>query len=245
MREQSFGDDERAVSEVISFVMVFGIIIGSVAVLSLVGFQLVEDYQENEQLQNAERGMTSLSANVDDVVRYDTIDERSSELALREGRVVTGDGGTRLNVTVGDEEVFNDTLGTFRYELDGRAIAYDGGGVFRAEESGNVSISQPPVRCDEDVAVVSLVVLEADDRTLQSDEVQEFTVRENETEVHRTLEDDVTVNVTVEDTAYETGWETVLGHENDDVGWEWVSDDTGSCDVDRATIRIVAAELEY
>lgn len=232
---------DRGVSEVVGFVFVFGIIIGSVAMLSVVGFQLMEGYQENEQLRNAERGMTALANNFDDVTRYDGVDERSGELAIREGTVRTGSGGTVLNVTVDGEPVFEDSLGTFRYERGSTAIAYDGGGVFRAEESGDVSLSNPPLRCGDDVAVVSLVVIDAGDRTLRSDEVQEFTLKETNRTVSVGVEG-TTVSVGVEETPYENGWESALRGEN----WSWDEGErTATCDVDRATVRIVETELAY
>jgi hypothetical protein len=85
-RTRALRRDDRAVSEVLSFVLVFGIILASVAVLSMTGFQAMQDSQRGEQLRNGERAMEALADNVNDVLRYDGIDQRRSELTLREGR---------------------------------------------------------------------------------------------------------------------------------------------------------------
>lgn len=235
--------DDRAVSDLIAFVLVFAVVIGSVGLISVTAFSSMESLQEDEQMQNAERGMGALADNFNDVLRYDAIEERSGELSLREGTVRTRSGGPTANVTVyygGRSDSYETTLGRFTYDRGGTTIAYEGGGVFRGEEGGgDIDLERPQLNCNADgAAVVSLVAVDADDRALQSPDGQEFTVVEDRDgrEVRTFTEDVENVTVTVEDTDFENGWESTL-----DRG-DW---DDGTCEADRVTVRIVVVDLEF
>jgi len=234
--------DDRAVSELIAFVLVFTIIIFSVAVLSTVGFSSMESYKDGEQTANADRAMVALADNLNDVARQAGIERRSGELALRGGSIGT-DPGTNVTVETDDEELFNDSLGRFTYEGDGNTIAYEGGTVFRIGDGGGVSRSAPMATCrgESERAVLTLVAIEPTDRTVQSADSREIRLVENRTEV-RTVEDELTV--TVEDDRTAAAWATALS----DRGWETNVDGstaTASCEVEQATVRIVHVDVEY
>lgn len=243
-------DDERGVSEVLAFVMVFGIILASVGLLSMTAFQAMEDYQEFEQVNNAERAMSALAENFDDVVRYDGVEHRYGEIAMQSGTVVTSPNGTTLNITVNGnaledehdefENVTDDgnlTLGTFRYEHGSEEIAYESGGVIRATEfDGEVDSvvrEYPPIRYNEDTdtAVVSLVAIDADERSLRSDGSIGVTMQVED----RTTKviDGTDVEIRLEDSRYDDAWEDVLD------GWD------GDHDPDRIVLTIVEVEVDY
>lgn len=236
--------DDRAVSEVLSFVLIFGIIMTSVAVLSMTGFQAMDDYQRTEQLRNAEHAMGALADNFNDVLRYDGIDRRYGELALREGTVTVGSGGTEINVSVDGEPVGNRsafssaenetiTLGTFRYEYGSETIAYEGGGVVRAGESGSVVLEEPLLTCRDETAIVSLVRVDADNRSIQSGDGLGFTMRvEDRTSEVYPVEDNVTITVT--DTPYDGAWASVEDAE------EWTD-----CTPNRVQVTVVTVDVEY
>lgn len=242
--------DERAVSELIAFILVFGIILSSVAVLSVTGFQAMEDYQEVEQERNADRAMTALAENFNDVLRSDGVDQRYGELSLR-GGTITVNEGVALNVSVDGEFVGNKPafdlehvsdgdslpLGAFTYESDDAAIKYEGGGVVRTEEAGSVALKDPQIRYVEDsddtVAIVSLVVLEENGRSIQSQGGQGVTISvENRTSAVYRSED---VNISVKDGDSNGVWE-------DDILAGWQSEHE---DVDRVLVTVVEAKVEY
>lgn len=233
--------DERAVSEVLAFILVFAIVIASVGLLTVTGFDSMRSYQEGEQLRNAERAMSALANNLNDVQRGSGVPERSGELALRDGTVTVDGGGTELEVVVEESgtEVFNDTatLGSVAYEKGSSTIAYEGGAVFRGESSGNVVLDRPQLSCNENAAVVSVVVVEPDEeRSLQSSEALEIRSIKRQSNVTTYADGDYHVDLSVSNSSYENGWETVL----DGNGWK-----DGSCtDVDRVTIRITYVDVE-
>nr|WP_309545795.1 hypothetical protein [Natrinema limicola] len=137
--------------------------------------------------------MEAFAENANDVMRYDGIDTRRGELSLQEGTVRTSDGGTKLNITIEKtgstvdipEDEFSsygtgDTvnIGEFTYIVDDDRIAYEGGGVVRGDDSGSVFLKRPQVRCDDETAVISLVTISADDRSIQSSGQVGFTISE-------------------------------------------------------------------
>ncbi|MDZ7730673.1 MAG: hypothetical protein U5K37_06770 [Natrialbaceae archaeon] len=67
--------DDRGVSELVGFTLSFGIIMASIALLYGFGYPGIIDYQEHEQLNNAERSFDAMAENFDDVapVWWDSI----------------------------------------------------------------------------------------------------------------------------------------------------------------------------
>lgn len=256
---------DRGVSEVVAFVLVFGIILGSVGLLYVTGIGGMADYQETEQQVNAERAMVSLTDNFNDVIRDNGVNQRYGELALREGQITTGDDGTEIRVSVdgdpiaenesfeqyhGDDEYLD--LGEFTYRHEGRTIAYEGGGLVRGDESGDWSsvLRQPQLTCNDDhgTAVVSLVQVDADDRAVQSGGGLGVTMSvENRSSMVYSNAEEVSITVD-EDTEYDDAWESILGSD-DEAGWSWDDDtDTGTCgddDLERVVVTIVEVDVEY
>ena len=224
--------DDRGVSEIVGFVIVFGIIIGSVGILSVVGFQSMDDYQQGEQMQNAERAFDALADNFNDIQRNDGIQTRASEINLREGTISVEDG-TELTIAVDGSTIWSDHLGSFTYEKGDTTIAYEGGGVFRGQGDGSIEVKEPMLKCGDNAAIVSLVNIEGDPPRLQSTDGREIEASKVETEVWTGDE----VDVVIEDSdLYENGWERVLDRKFDG----------GNCDdVDRVTVRITTIEIDY
>ncbi|MFD1564740.1 hypothetical protein ACFR99_14455 [Haloarchaeobius amylolyticus] len=236
--------DERGVSDVLAFVLVFAMILGSVVLMSTVGLQAMNDYQEFEQSQNTERAMTSLAANFDDVLRYDGVTERYGELSLRGGTIRSGSSGTNVTINISgtsnpDHEV---NLGTFAYESESGVIAYEGGGLVRKSGDGNsIVLKEPTLTCNnessdsEDTALISLVeVNPGQNRSIQSDGTLGVTITEDERsrEIHSINDGTVTVS---SETEYNEAWDDI-GNDGDD--WR--------CEgVDRVAVTVVTVDIEY
>lgn len=237
----------------IAFILVFATIIGSVAILSTVGFQAMAGYQEGEQLRNAERAMEALAVNFNSVMRYDGIDQRYGELTLREGRVSTGSDGTNLTILLdGSPSTVNPVdLGEFSYETGSDIIAYEGAGVVRADETGSAVVKRPQVTChpESETVVISLTEVKASDQSVQYTDSLGFTMTERERKTH--FEDGVS-NVSIRmNTSYERAWNASLERS----GWEMTGseggdilatcEDSGGKTVDSVVITVVETDVEY
>jgi len=258
--------NDRGVSEVLGFILVFAIILGSVTLLSITGFQAMQDYQEGEQLRNAERAIEAFAENANDVMRYDGIDTRRGELALQEGTIRTSKSKSEINMTITragypevvipSEDDFSEygntteetlDLGKFEYTVNNNRIVYEGGGVIRGDESGSVFLKQPQIRCDETgkTAVISLVTISADDRSIQSSGQVGFTVSERE-RVSRVYTDvtDVSIDVKTNPNAPNSdAWTSTLE--------DWDNDGDAKCVVGTASdpgqvvVTLVEVDIEY
>ena len=236
-------ETDRGVSEVVAFVLVFAIIIGSVGVLYMTGFQSMTSYQEGEQLRNAERAMSALTENFNDIQRNGAIEERSGELALRDGRVGVSANGTTLGISIDGTEVENVSTGTITYQRGSSIIASEGGGVFRGvdgEPTQSVVLDQPKITCNEDggTALISLLVIDSDveERSIAGSDGVELSAIQSDTHSKTySVGSGDDVNISVSDSEYTNGWEQVL----DRNGWS-----DGECDVSRVTVRIVTVDVE-
>lgn len=230
---------DRALSDVIAFVLVFAIIIGSVGLLYTVGFSSMEDYQEGQQLQNAERAMSALADNFNDVQNDRSIQERSGELALREG-TVTIDDGPEMTIDNGTESR-DLTLGSLVYRHGSTAIAYEAGGVFRGDNGDpnqSVVVDRPQITCRDDTAIVSVLEIESSDSgSFQSSGGVELSIVESETSVETYSGD---VEISVNDSLFQNGWDSVFEHGE----WDENSDEY-ECDVSSVTVRTVSVDIEF
>ncbi|WP_137289649.1 DUF7289 family protein [Natronorubrum halophilum] len=259
--------DDRGVSEVIAFILVFAMILGSVGLLYVTGFQAMGDYQETEQLVNAERAMDALADNFNDVLEHNGVNQRYGELSLRDGTVSTGSDGTKLNITLDDKDDPIGTdgdrfsgygdgatvdLGEFTYTSDGDKIAYEGGGLVRADDSEDWSLvrKRPQIRCGDNAATISLAAVSADDRSIQSASGLGFTMSvENRSSAVHTGVDNVSIAIDEDDTAYDDAWESIFSVSNiDGSDWDW-DGSAGTCDFDedsgQVVVTIVEVDIEY
>lgn len=233
MRTRQLSSEDRAVSELIGFIFVFGIILLSVGLLTVTGFQALDDFQENERIANSERAMDALADNFNDVVRYDGITQRFGELALREGTVTTSANGTNITINDGNDPLEsryeNISVGEFRYDQGSEAVVYEGGAVIREAETGSVVVSEPMISCSDETATVSLLKITNDVGAIQTQQGLGFTITETG-DTTRTVEDGVDLNVTADaPDARQDAWDE-LETECDDV---------------TVAITIVEAEITY
>lgn len=232
---------DRAVSELVGFVIVFGIVIGSVGILYVVGFQSMDGYQQDAKIQTADRAFEALADTVNDIQRNDGIRARTSEITLREGTISVEEGGTELTISVSgarSDWKWSGSLGALTYESGGSTIAYEGGGVFRGEANGTLDVKDPIVRCGEDAVVVSVVAIDGSPPTVTSPDGIAIEASRVDTET-RTFSSttDIDVDIDVVDSPYENGWTNVLERN----GFE-----DGECTGrDRATIRVTTIDIDY
>lgn len=249
---------DRGVSEVLGFILVFSIIFLSVGLLYTVGFQAMNDYQETEQLNNAERAMESLTDNFNDVLRYGGVSDRYGELTMREGTIAVDEGGTTFDIDIVDNDngpfdEYSDEgtidLGEFSYTAHGDTIAYEGGALVRADEDRSewsTDLEQPHIQCSDSAASITLASVTADDQSINPSDSTGVTM----TEINRDTKvyDEGSVTISIDDsdrTQYDDAWENMLrsngfGEENDDDDLE------GICSgVDHVVVTLVEVGFEY
>ncbi|WP_254271727.1 DUF7289 family protein [Haloarcula marina] len=205
---------ERAVSEVLSFILVFSLIVGSIALVSVSGLGTLEDAKNAEQLENAERAFDVLSDNVADLHKRGA-PSRATEMSLGDAQLRTGDNVT-VNVSVyrddGDDAPENTTVTKIRplvYEGNqDRTLTYEAGAVFRQNPDGGLVVSGPPLVANGDRMLVNVVALNSPN--IESLGGTTVLVRANRRSSNATVRDTTgqvkRVNVTFTDTGRSTLW---------------------------------------
>lgn len=140
------GESSRGVSEVVSFVLVFGLVVSTIGIVYVSGFSGLDDVQENERLSNAERAFDVLADNMDDIYREDA-PSRATEIKLSEAQLMTTDAtNLRVEITnVGAPNVYSKQIDPIVYSTGGDTeIVYEAGAVIRTDGSNGIMKEDPP-----------------------------------------------------------------------------------------------------
>lgn len=157
------GRSDRGVSDIVSFVLVFSLMIVSIAVVTTVGIGSLEDFRDGEQLNSAERVFATTGASIDEVAAAGS-PHRTSDVNLRGGTLFVRTTGPSITVTVGGNTYPSgyDRTNALVYRLDGSSFVYASGALIRSSSDGGaVVVDSPRFTCSPDGAVVSLVHVEA------------------------------------------------------------------------------------
>jgi hypothetical protein len=193
---------DRAVSQVVGFVLLFSLIVLTASIVFVVGFQGIGDSHDREALANAERAFDVLATDVA-AVREGT-PSRATRIRLSDGRIHTGEP-VHWNVTA------QQTTGATRrnrsytiqttpvvYTLGSTRIVYSGGMVIRAQRFGESIQRRPDGVLGPDRAVLPLVNLTAPEETAIGgrDSATVRLRRTNGTVLNTTDADRLQINVT-------------------------------------------------
>ncbi|MFB6163613.1 MAG: hypothetical protein ABEJ31_00470 [Haloarculaceae archaeon] len=158
---------DRAVSDVVGFVVVFGLVAVTVAFVSVGGMDSLHTARDAEQHSNAQRAFDVLSNNMVDVYRGGA-PSRATEFSLADARMHTMTTAT-INVSG-----YNATNRTFTFETTVNPIVwqperagqtrlvYAFGAALRAEREGGLVVEDPPFVLHGDRLVLPIVKTIAD-----------------------------------------------------------------------------------
>ncbi|MGM0605514.1 MAG: DUF7289 family protein [Halobacteriota archaeon] len=156
--------DDRAITELVSYVLIFALVISTVATVSIVGFDSLSNRQEAEQITNVERSFDVLSDNLRDVERHGDR-SRATEIRISEGELLVGDP---IRITVGEydssADAFTANNQTFLtrpivYRTGDRTVTYEAGAVFRSDGEHGLQTREPNVTNGTDAVTLSFLSL--------------------------------------------------------------------------------------
>ncbi|MFD1571771.1 DUF7289 family protein [Halorubrum laminariae] len=138
-----FGDDDRAVSNVVGYVLVFSLVTVTIGTVFTVGLAGVEDRQEAARVANVERAFEVFDDNVRDIQRYGD-PSRSTEVRLNGGRLAVADAATiSVENESGGSITGPITTRPVEYTNGDTTIAYEAGALFRTDSGGTAMLSAP------------------------------------------------------------------------------------------------------
>ncbi len=166
---QQVAEDDRLVSDLIGFTLMFGIIIVSIGIVSLGGFDDITGFGDRQELSTAERGMQAGAATLENVNRQGDA-TRNFDLTIGTGNVWVNETAIEFSANdnaaddIGEEGVLSILSLEHRFDRQPNDVTvnYEAGGVFRSDFV--IPRSDPPVMCTEDdVAVLSVANLTVPD----------------------------------------------------------------------------------
>lgn len=133
---------DRAVSDVLGYVLIFALITGSVALVYATGYGSLTNVRDAERFNNAERAFDVLDSNVEDVV-YDHAPSRATEIKLSDSTIGYGDP-TTFNVTFGYGESIETEVVPVRFGIgDEKELVYSNGAIIRRDGQNSVMRDEP------------------------------------------------------------------------------------------------------
>jgi len=128
------GHSQDAVSEVVGYTLLLGIIVIAVGVISLSALPMIQDAKEKAYLKNVEQGFTVLDSRAS-LVSLGKQPTQIVQMYTQAGSITVDDTSfSHIKVTFTNGTttyVVYDESGTIQYQLGDNKIAYEGGGVFR------------------------------------------------------------------------------------------------------------------
>ncbi len=162
--DRSQGSD-RAVSDVVGYVLVFALVTATIGTVFAVGFVGLEDRQNAERVANVERAFDVFDDNVRDIQRYED-PSRATEIRLSDG-TLSLQAETRVTLEYENESGTFDgrsfRMSTLTYTNGDTTIAYEGGAWFRVDGDRATMRSPPRFVAEDDRTVLPVVRLIRDD----------------------------------------------------------------------------------
>lgn len=157
--------DDRAVSEVIGFIIIVGIVFTSIGIVYFNAIPALEVAENQQHTENSERVFSVLKYNLNEIAQKG-VPERATEMRMKGGTLTTIDGVTRINVAIENssveyntsEDELGGTVNTNRmsYKTSTAKIAYENGAVFRTSDDGETAgmISEPGWRIEDEGPII-------------------------------------------------------------------------------------------
>lgn len=150
-----FSQDNRSVTEVLGYVIIFALIISVIGFVTTLGMPALTDVQDSEQTNNAERAFDVIGDNMAAVYERG-VPSRSTEIDLGGSELFYGDPVT-LNVTVDGEPNEFDIRPVMLQVNDGTTLVYEGGAVFKDKTEGGLILRSPPLLLSNDRVHVPII----------------------------------------------------------------------------------------
>lgn len=136
---------DRGVSDVLGYVLIFSLILGSVALVSAAGYTSLDSVRSAERFDNAQRVFEVLDSNVDDHLDS-RASSRATEIRLADAGIGFGDP-VQFNVSVDGDGYNRTTADPLVYtQSSDRQIVYSGGATIRADRGYAMVTDGPPFR---------------------------------------------------------------------------------------------------
>ena len=138
----SVPDDDRAVSEIVGFILVFSLVLGTITAVYVGGLASLDTTRDAERATNAERAFDVLANNFQQLGRGEA-PRRATEIKLEDADLTLGDRHA-LNVNASGTLVVTSSRPLTYDSGSGTWITYEHGAVIRVDRDGGTSMLREP-----------------------------------------------------------------------------------------------------
>lgn len=190
--------DERGVSEVVGFVLVFSLVVGTISFVYVGGFAGLQDTRDDEQMANAERAFDVLANNFEELAAGKA-PSRATEIKLAGAQVRT----TEPTVITVNSSGMNASGATprsivYRPESSRSAVIHEGGAVLREDRGRAIMIREPDFVFGPNQTVIRVVETRGGRQSVGGDKTTLVRGEGRFQEIRHTQRDpDTQVNVTI------------------------------------------------
>ena len=218
---------ESAVSEAVSFILVFAIVSLSSAIIFLAGSPMLDKSQKTTHFQEMEKSFSFLSQNIERV-GSDRAPIRTTELKIKGGTLTVAHNST---ITVGDIPF---SLGSIEYIYEGKTLAYENGGLWtKYPEGAVVMISKPSISVGNITTIPALELI--GDAWVGGDGIMRINAESHSSSLYSINATDGKVPVMVQSSYYK-GWAEYL----EEIGAEDIAlDDANTTVLSNITADVV------
>ena len=150
--------DTRGVSEIVGFILVFSLVVGTISLVYASGISGLDDTRDAERITNAERAFDVLANNFQQMARGEA-PNRATEIKLAEAQLSTSTE-REVNISADGVDPADANSSTIRYNPGtGTSIVYENGAVIRVDDGNAVMLEEPDFLFDDGNVVVRYIEL--------------------------------------------------------------------------------------
>jgi len=142
-------ESDDAVSEVLGYSLILGIVVISVGLMTVSSFPILSDLKDSVFMETSLESLSIVDGRIS-MVAYGTTPSQPSRFDLNGGKMIIGnETDSRVTIKVANSsgvwnEIFNKSLGKLEYVVGDQKIGYEDGGLFRKYPEGNTVMITPP-----------------------------------------------------------------------------------------------------
>lgn len=149
--------DERAVSEVVGFILVFSLVLGTITLVYVGGLGGLQDTRDHEQMANAERAFDVLANNLQELGKGKA-PSRATEVKLAGAQIRTTEPSLiSVNSTGMNASGASPRSIVYRPESSDSAVVYEAGAVIRQDGDQAIMIREPDFVFGPDRTVIRVI----------------------------------------------------------------------------------------
>lgn len=140
---------EEAVSEVLGYSLILGIVIISVSLMTISSFPILSHLKDSVYLETSLEALSMVDGRIS-LVANSPNTSQPSRFELSGGKMIVSNySESRITIRVtnnsgGQDEIFNKSMGKLEYIIGDQKIGYENGGFFRKYPEGNTAMITPP-----------------------------------------------------------------------------------------------------